>query len=112
MYKCLRSCDSALPRIYGLPKIHKTNLPLRPIVSFIGSATYEMPKFLKNVLSPLVGNSVHAVKNSNEFIKMIEPVRINQFESEVSFDVVVCSLQYHLKQLELLCLIDSATTAH
>ena len=88
MYKCLRSCDSALPRIYGLPKIHKTNLPLRPIVSFIGSATYELPKFLKNVLLPLVGNCVHSVKNSIEFIKMNETVHINQYESQVSFDVV------------------------
>ena len=40
------------------------------------------------MLSPLVGNSVHTVKNSIEFIKMIEPVRINQYESQVSFDVV------------------------
>ena len=40
------------------------------------------------MLSPLVGNSVHTVKNSIEFIKMIEPVRINQYESQVSFNVV------------------------
>ena len=86
--KTLLFIDSALPRIYGLTKIHKPNLLLRPIVSFIGSATHELSKFLKNVLSPLVGNSVHTVKNSIEFIKMIEPVRINQYESQVSFDVV------------------------
>ena len=49
MNKCLRLCDSALPRIYGLPKIHKPNLPLRPLVSFIGSAVYELSKFLKKV---------------------------------------------------------------
>ena len=61
---------------------------MRPIVSFIGSATYELSKFLKNVLSPLVGYSVHTVKNSIEFIKVIEPVRINQNESQVSFAVV------------------------
>ena len=57
-------------------------------MSFIGSATDELSKFLKNVLSPLVDNSVHTVKNSIEFTKMIEPVRINQYESQVSFDVV------------------------
>ena len=45
MYKFLRSTDSVLPRMYGLPKIHKPNLPLRPIVSFVGSATYELSKF-------------------------------------------------------------------
>ena len=35
LYKLLRSCDSVLPRIYGLPKIHKPNVPLRPIVAFV-----------------------------------------------------------------------------
>ena len=57
-------------------------------MSFIGSATYKLSKFLKNVLSQLIGNSAHTVKNSIEFIKMIEPVRINQHESQVSFNVV------------------------
>ena len=27
------------PRFYGLPKVHKKNTPLRPIVSFIGTIT-------------------------------------------------------------------------
>ena len=39
MYKFLRSTDSVLSRMHDLPKIHKPNLPLRPIVSFVGSAT-------------------------------------------------------------------------
>ena len=55
--KLLRSCDSVLPRIYGLPKIHKPNVPLRLIVSFVGSVTHNLSKFLKNVLSPLVGTT-------------------------------------------------------
>ena len=29
-----------LPKFYGLPKIHKTNTPLRPIVFSRGSVTY------------------------------------------------------------------------
>ena len=31
-----------MPRIYGSPKIHKDNCPLRPIVEGIGSVTYEL----------------------------------------------------------------------
>ena len=42
LYKLLRSCDSVLLRIYGLPKIHEPNVPLRPNVSFVGSATYNL----------------------------------------------------------------------
>ena len=50
--KSLRTCDSALRRIYGFPKIHKINVSSRPIVSFIGSATYHLSKCLKCILSP------------------------------------------------------------
>jgi hypothetical protein len=30
------------PRLYGLPKIHKEGVPLRPIVSTIGAPTYRL----------------------------------------------------------------------
>ncbi len=33
--------SSICPRIYGLPKIHKEGIPLRPIIDFTGSPTYE-----------------------------------------------------------------------
>ena len=32
------------PRIYGLPKVHKPQVPLRPIVSFVTSPTYQLSK--------------------------------------------------------------------
>ena len=35
----LRNTDAAAPRIYGLPKIYKEIIPLRPIVSFVGFPT-------------------------------------------------------------------------
>ena len=88
MYKCLRSTDSVLARMYGLPKIYKPNLPLRTIVSFVGSATYELSKLLKNSLSPLIGSTVHTVKNSEEFVEVIELINILDNNSQVSFDVV------------------------
>lgn len=38
------------PKFYGLPKIHKKEVPLRPIVSSIGSITYEAAKYLTEVI--------------------------------------------------------------
>jgi hypothetical protein len=40
----LMSNNSILSHIYGLPKIHKNNIPLRPILNKIGSPTYELEK--------------------------------------------------------------------
>ena len=34
------------PRIYGLPKVHKPDVPLRPIVSFYTSPTYQLSTLL------------------------------------------------------------------
>ena len=45
------------PKFYGLPKIHKTANPLRPLVSSRGSVTYRVAKVLSKVLKPLVGKS-------------------------------------------------------
>ena len=77
-----------MPKIYGLPKIHKPNVPLRPIVSFIGTATYQLAKFLKQILVPLVGNIQYTVKNSSEFVELISSIKLGKSESQVSFDVV------------------------
>jgi hypothetical protein len=46
------------PHLYGLPKIHKPDIPLRPIVCPIAG-------FLYKILSPLAGKSESFVKNSN-----------------------------------------------
>ena len=45
------------PQFYGLPKIHKPDTPLRPIVSSCGSVTYGVAKELAKILKPLVGKS-------------------------------------------------------
>ena len=45
------------PRINGLPKIHKADVPLRPIVSCANTFAYDLSAYLTNILSPLTGNS-------------------------------------------------------
>ena len=56
------------PRFYGLPKIHKPGIPLRPIASFVNSPTYAISGYLARILWPVVGT----VKNSCEFADFIK----------------------------------------
>ena len=42
LYRRLRSSGGRIPLLYGLPKIHKPGIPLRPIVSFLSSPTYAL----------------------------------------------------------------------
>ena len=44
VYDRLRPSGSQRPRMYGLPKTHKEDIPLRPILSMIGSSQYELAK--------------------------------------------------------------------
>ena len=39
-------------KLYGTPKIHKNNTPLRPIESSCGSITYNAAKYEASILSP------------------------------------------------------------
>ena len=89
-YKMLDSSltRSLCLRFYGLPKIHKPGIPLRPIVSFVNSPTYAISGYLARILSPVVGNTDYTVKNSCEFGDFIKDKTLNACEELVSFDVV------------------------
>ena len=75
------------PKYYGLPKIHKAGTPLRPIISSIGTATYNTANELARILKPLVGTSTHHVQNTRDFIDQIKEVRLKDGESIMPYDV-------------------------
>ena len=87
LYSRLRISGGQTPMIYGLPKVHKPTVPLRPIVSFYTSLTYQLSKHLSYILSPLVGRRQSAVQNSKEFVDFIAPQQLNE-EVLVYFDVI------------------------
>ena len=65
-------------KFYGTAKIHKMSpndnvqhLPIRPIVSNIGTATYHLSKYLASLLSPL-SESEFTVKNSISFVQKVK----------------------------------------
>jgi hypothetical protein len=59
------------PHLYGLPKVHKPEIPLRPIVSSIDSPCYALAGLLHNILSSLTGKSGYFIKNSGHFIQLL-----------------------------------------
>ena len=79
--------SSPAPRFYGLPKIHKANCPMRPIVSACGTATYQLAKFLTKILKRYTGITPTFVKDSKCFSKYLRTVHIGKDEELVSFNV-------------------------
>lgn len=51
-YDHLIPTASITPRIYGTPKIHKKDSPLRPIFDSIGSVTFNLSKALAEIITP------------------------------------------------------------
>lgn len=84
----LMNYNPITPRMYGLPKLHKQDVPLRPIVSTIGSSSYNLSKFLIAALRPLLTNNPYNVKNSFEFKNDIHTIRLLPSDVLCSFNVV------------------------
>jgi hypothetical protein len=72
---------SKRPHLYGCPKVHKPNIPLRPIVSSIGSLCYALAGFLHKILSPFAGKSESFVKNSGHFIQLLKSVNLQSLDT-------------------------------
>ena len=61
--------------------------PLRPIISIIGTATYEIARYLAELLAPL-GKSKHTISNTKDFITRLKTERIQKKRFKmISFDV-------------------------
>ncbi len=75
MYSRILPNDASSAKFYKLSKIHKENIPLRPIVSLPGSPTYKLSKHLAMILHPLVKTSTHTINNANAFLINIKDLK-------------------------------------
>ena len=104
-YKKLYPTGSSPGKFYGTAKWHNLpangkiyGLPIRPIVSNINTATYQLAKHLSKVLSPL-RESEQNIKSTNDFIQQIEKESIPVGYEMVSFDVKSLSTNVPLDQI-------------
>ena len=86
-YRSLYCTGSSFGILYGLPKVHKDNVPLCPILAAYNSPSFSISKFLVPLLSDLAKNE-YTLHNSAQFIPEILQQDSKHFM--VSYDV--CSL--------------------
>ena len=80
---------------FGLAKVHKLkddqksveNLPLRPVISNIGTSTYQISKYMASLLAPLT-KSKQNIESTQDFINKLRTLRIPEGYKMVSLDVV------------------------
>ena len=88
VYKETSPTDSLRPRLFGLPKVHK-KVPLRPLLSVVGSSQHALAKYLAAVIDPILQlYSNSCIKDSFSFAKEMQDLQIHLKETFLcSFDI-------------------------
>nr|VZI32072.1 unnamed protein product [Spirometra erinaceieuropaei] len=79
-----KATDTAMARFYGLLKVHKPGVPLRPIVSLRGTPTFGLSKWLYRRLRFLIKDSEWTVKSAEEFLTRTRHRRVEADDGSVS----------------------------
>ena len=93
VYSKLYPSGSCPGKFYGTANMHKLlsnnvdDLPLRSIISNIGTTTYQTATYLAKLLSPL-GTSEYTISNTKTFVKQIEKIKVPLGYKMVSFDLL------------------------
>ncbi|CAH8586016.1 unnamed protein product [Dicrocoelium dendriticum] len=88
LYDSLKPSGTSVPRLYGLPKIHKPNIPLRPILSMVNSPYHAVAQWLVELLEPVRQQlAIYSLRDSFHFVESIKDDNINE-KLMLSFDVV------------------------
>ena len=82
-----------LKRAYGIPKLHKNDHPVRPIISSLNSITSGAESYLHSLISPILAECTFSVNSTRTFKERLCEIKHNYNPSEheiCSFDA--CSL--------------------
>ncbi|UYV82816.1 hypothetical protein LAZ67_22000969 [Cordylochernes scorpioides] len=80
--------------IYGAPKIHKSGVPLRPIIAYHLSPAHTLAKYLAQLLSPIMKSNPNQynIMHPPSFIQEITQMQPPAHYTMVSFDVTALYL--------------------
>ncbi|VDP95503.1 unnamed protein product [Echinostoma caproni] len=79
--------EGPIPRFYGLPKVHKPDVPLRLIVASTTAPNYNLPSYLFQLLRLSLPANQNDAKSPTTFLERIKGLTIEPDEVVVSFDV-------------------------
>ncbi|XP_055525302.1 uncharacterized protein LOC129718508 [Wyeomyia smithii] len=83
----LTTYNAICPRIYGQPKAHKPNVPLRPVVPNMTAPAYNLSKFIGKIIQNSI-DSPYNIKDSFTFCNFICSVTLPPDYILISLDVI------------------------
>ena len=103
VYHDITPSGSQPGKLYGLCKVHKAGNPLRPVISMIGTAEYNLAKYLDKFIKPNI-NVSYSVDSTSAFMDGIQDFKFSEGDQMVSFDV--CCLFTNVSLDETINLIE------
>jgi len=85
LFDKLKPSGSQPPRLYGLAKVHKKDIPMRPVLSMPGSPYYKIGQYLSMFLGKLPECMIKV--SSSDISESLKHINIRDDEELVSFDV-------------------------
>ena len=82
----MRNLHPRWPQLYGQPKIHKPNAPIRPVVSFYNTPLQALHSILSTFRKPLAQSSLR-LKDSTDFKQRFDSQKHPSFTYHASLDV-------------------------
>ncbi|KAA3678154.1 uncharacterized protein DEA37_0006302 [Paragonimus westermani] len=103
-FERIRPIGTTIPRLYGLPKIHKIGVPLRPILDMWNSPYHPLAKWLSQILDPVRRKlSTHSLRDSYDLVNAIKDANLTG-QSMFSLDVTSLFTNVPLKEtIDYLC---------
>lgn len=83
----IQPCGSRAGVMYGLPKVHKNGLPIRPIISAVKTYNYNLAKYLDEILKPLIKDNNMMLIDTYDFINKVSKMKLDRDKFLLSFDV-------------------------
>ena len=102
IYNRITPSGSQPGKLYGLCKVHKSGHPMRPVISMVGTAEYQLAKYIDTFIKPNI-NCNFTVDSTSGFVKKLEEFEFSGGDNCVSFDV--CSLYTNVPLDETIGLI-------
>ncbi|XP_044745111.1 uncharacterized protein LOC123306975 [Coccinella septempunctata] len=86
-YKRLIHPNPRVPKLYGLPKLHKVNIPIRPVVSYTNTPAYRVSKFVNDALKELSElEPKYSIKKSGQLAESLKDLQIPDNAKLISLD--------------------------
>jgi hypothetical protein len=82
-YDLIRPQNEKCPILYGLPKIHKKGIPMRPIVDYRYTPGHGLSIFLKKMLHYIIADHDSTLKNTYEFVEKIRDIQLEPMENMI-----------------------------